>query len=264
MKELSSNTSRIFSRIGLPVSFDFTRYSIRSEKISHPVSVLLLSDLHDEAFGSGMDILVKAVEQADPDVILMPGDMAQRGEEENAITFMKRIAGKYPCFYSTGNHEEFRWDRSELLERIAGTGVHVLDFQEECIVINGTELELVGMPSMISEKEYDAVKINSLFTRDCFRILLCHKPHHEKMYRQCACDLIVSGHAHGGQWRLPHTDISAIAPQQGLLPRYTSGMHDMGRAKLVISRGLTTHYHNIPRWFNNPELVMIDLLPQED
>ncbi len=261
MKELSSTETKVLKRLGLPVSLDFTRYAIPSPKITKPVSILVLSDLHDEEYGTHMERLLSAVHDAHPDLILMPGDMAQRGEQEHTMEFMHRLRD-YPCYYSTGNHEEFRWDLSELLDEIEDTGVHVLDRKEECIIVNDTKLELVGMPSMISEEEYTAEDINALFREDCFRILLCHKPHHADMYRKCQCDLIVSGHAHGGQWRLPGTDLSAIAPQQGLFPKYTSGMHDMGQAKLVISRGLTTHYHGIPRLFNNPELVMVELMPE--
>lgn len=261
MKELSGAKEKVLQKLGFPVSFDFTSYVIHSPKITKPVSVLVLSDLHDEEYGAHMERLLAAVHDAHPDLILMPGDMAQRGEQEHTLEFMRQLKA-YPCCYSTGNHEEFRWDRNELLDEIEDTGVHVLDWSEACISVNDTKLELVGMPSMISETEYTAEDINALFTEDCFRILLCHKPHHADMYAKCQCDLIVSGHAHGGQWRFPGTEIGAAAPQQGLFPKWISGMHDMGQAKLVISRGLTTHYHGIPRLFNNPELVMVQLLPE--
>ena len=91
-------------------------------------------------------------------------------------------------------------------------------------------------------------------------MLLCHRPEYTADFRRSGYDLVVSGHAHGGQWRLPGVINGLYAPGQGLLPKYAGGLYDLGKTKLVVSRGLRQDY--LPRVFNPPEVVLVRLLPK--
>lgn len=247
---------------GLPYKCDWTEYSIYSSKIKFPVRIIMLSDLHGSSYGKSMEKLIKMIEQAHGDAIVIPGDLFDEFHgDENGFALLDQIK-KYPTFYSTGNHEEHRRDVTSLKEKINEKGVNVLDFNSKVVELNGNEIEIGGINCKYREGNYLAHQINDIFKTDDFRILLSHKPHWTSIYKDIDCDLIVSGHAHGGQWCIPGTRIGAIAPQQGLLPQYISGMHDIKNKKIVIGRGLTKDYHGIPRLYNNPEFVVINLLPE--
>lgn len=95
-------------------------------------------------------------------------------------------------------------------------------------------------------------------TKEPFTVLMVHEPQFIDDYARCGADLIVSGHAHGGQIRIPGTDIGLFAPEQGVFPIYTSGVHEKGDSKMVISRGLGNSIFPF-RVFNRPEVVVIDV-----
>ena len=94
---------------------------------------------------------------------------------------------------------------------------------------------------------------------DAFSVLLSHRPELVEDYRELAFDLVVSGHAHGGQWRLPHLINGAYAPHQGILPDYAGGMYELDNTTLIVSRGLARETTLVPRIFNRPELVLVEI-----
>lgn len=248
---------------GLPRDIDVTRYTVCSSKIHTPVRMMILSDLHNADYGMNMEDLMVKVLAEKPDLILMPGDMAEEHmHQDNTLVLMKALRD-FPVYYSTGNHEEYRPDLEDLLKKFRESGVQVLSYRNAVFAKGDTSLEIVGIPCRKHESDYSADDINRIYTTDNYRILLSHRPHFIDLYNHIDCQMVVSGHAHGGQWRIPGTDIGIAAPQQGLLPKYISGVHTLDHSLLVISRGLSRHYHYIPRLYNNPEIVVIDLIGRE-
>ena len=246
---------------GLPHKCDYTEYYIRSSKIQNPVKMILISDLHGASYGKNMCKLIEMINKEHEDAILIPGDLFDEFHgDENGFALLDQIRN-YPVYYSTGNHEEHRRDVITLKEKIKEYGVNVLDYNTKVIQLNGNTLEIGGINCKSKENTYLAYEINKIYKTDAYRILLSHKPHWVSLYKDINCDLVVSGHAHGGQWCIPGTRIGAAAPQQGLLPKYIHGMHEIGNKKIIIGRGLTKEYHGIPRLYNNPEFVVIHLLP---
>lgn len=247
---------------GLPGDkIDLTQYALKSRRIKTPVRMIILSDLHDEYFGLNMEKLALAVLKEKPDLILMPGDMVQEDDhKENTFTLLKQLRG-IPMFYCTGNHEEKHPDVNLVLRQLQEAGVETLDHRAVLFQKGDTFLEIAGIACRKHESDYHADEINRLFTTENYRILLSHRPHWVRLYRQLDCQMVVSGHAHGGQWRIPGAKISAAAPQQGIFPKYTQGMHILNHTVLVVSRGLVKQYHGIPRLYNNPEIVLMHLLP---
>jgi len=244
-----------------------TEYTLKTGRFRRPLCLALVSDLH----GSDPTAPLQALRQASPDYILMPGDIFERlnGEQdtkhENALRLMKEAAAIAPTFYTTGNHEDGgirSWNplwkltvkervyHTDDLRAIADTGVTFLG--DSFVLKDG--IAFGGLYSgLINEGQHPETAWLSDFCRvDGPKILLCHHPEYYPRYlKELPIDLIVSGHAHGGQWRLFGRGV--FAPGQGLFPKYTAGIHG---GNLVISTGLKPSGH-IPRIFNEPELVLI-------
>ena len=243
-----------------------TFYDIKNFRFQKDVCVAVVSDLH----GGYPDRVISALREEKPDYILMPGDIFERldGADteifRNGLRLLREASSIAPTFYSTGNHEdggthsyrirsgqsvtERHYDR-EAMERITETGVTVLE--NSFVLRDG--IAFGGLLSgVINEGSIPDVSFLEDFCAcDAPRILLCHHPeYYEKYLKGLDIDLIVCGHAHGGQWRFFGRGV--YAPGQGLLPKYTYGVHD---GRLVISTGLKVSL--IPRFFNPPEVVFI-------
>ena len=249
---------------GWPVRFDITRYEILTPAVRKPVRFAVLADVHDTWYGENMERVTDLVRQETPDAILIPGDLCQeKTENRNSFLLMEQLKD-YPVFYCTGNHEERRKDVEAVKQDLRDRGVIVLDGRSVAAEFGGSLFEIGGISSRNYKRGpgYTAEEVNALFHTDGYRILLSHQPQWIDLYKALDCDLTVCGHAHGGQWRFPGTGQGLIAPNQGLLPKYTSGIHALGRNHEVISRGMAWHYHGIPRMYNNPEFVMITVAPK--
>lgn len=244
---------------GLPFRTDLTEYTLEDDRIQDDLTIVILSDFHNDYNEKGIQRLGTMVRSLNPDLILMPGDMAEEHHhQERTFEFLEQLKG-IPMYYSTGNHEEYRWDLTELKDRFRAYGVVVLDEKKELVQIKRTTLEIAGISCRLNMSSFMPAAVNELFDSDHYRILLSHKPNWIELYKQIHCDLVVCGHAHGGQWHIPFVDIPVAAPSQGFFPKYTDGIHDLNGVKMLISRGLTRHYHGIPRLYNNPEIVFLKL-----
>ena len=252
----------VFAALGLPYKTETTYYTLEDPKIHDEITAVILSDLHNDAKGKRKDELVRRVKDLHPDFILMPGDMAEeRNHQDHTIDVMRMLKG-IPMYYSTGNHEEYRWDLTKLLSSFQDAGVTVLDNRMTEVTVKNTKIELGGISCRYEMEEFTPEEVNRIYHTDAYRILLTHKPNWTKLYEKIDADLFVCGHAHGGQWCIPGTRLGLAAPSQGLLPKYTSGIHPIGKGKMLIGRGLVRHYHGIPRLYNNPEIVVLTLKPR--
>ena len=171
---------------------------------------------------------------------------------EKALTFAQELVKLAPVYYVTGNHEHrlSPKDLRSFLSRLAETGVRVLS--DEAIPFRGGTL--VGMKEPSAAK-HTLRRLVKNVNREEFILLLSHKPHYFENYLEA--DLILSGHAHGGQMRLPWIG-GIVAPGQGYFPKYTKGFYEMENATMLVSRGIGNS-HRIPRVFNPPELVLLTL-----
>ena len=248
---------------GLPYRTDITYYSLSSDRIAAPVRALILSDFHNDGTKDRAARLAEMIKGLKPDLILMPGDMAEEHHHQECTFFLLHMLAGIPMYYCTGNHEEFRWDLSELKQRFRDAGVTVLDEKSTVAAIGDAKLELAGISCMQDMDYFDPQTVSNLFQTDHYRILLSHKPNWTALYDDVDCDLTVCGHAHGGQWHIPYFDIPIAAPSQGLFPKYTNGIHQLKKGKMLVSRGMVRHYHGIPRLYNNPEIVVLTLEPKK-
>lgn len=219
-------------------------YERHTGKLKKPLALLVVSDLHDEPYDDLLPLLNEA------DVVLAPGDVSDRYRQSasNGVRFLKEAAERLPTYFSVGNHETRQGDYRALMEAIAGTGARVLVNSYERfgeIWIGGWYApEIVKKPDMLDAFE----------KLDGAKVLLCHKPHEAiELMRGRDIDLIVAGHAHGGQIRIHGQGI--YVPGQGLFPRYTRGVVE---ERLIISAG-AGNPSRMPRWGNPCEVVKIIL-----
>lgn len=235
-------------------------YQIETDKVTETVRLLVVSDLHSCVYGENQRELLDAVEAEDPDLVLLPGDIVDDVlPEDNAWTVLAALAEKWPCCYVTGNHEWWSGEAERICREMEGLGIYVL--RNDCVelTIKGQTFTVYGIDDPESGEDH---LLDASAGRG-YSILLAHRPERIGEYLQYPYDLIVSGHAHGGQWRLPGLINGLYAPNQGLFPQYAGGRYDFGQQVFLVSRGLARESTRIPRLFNPPELLVADLVPME-
>ena len=227
------------------------RYTVQSEKIGAPVRIALVTDLHSCSYGKGQRTLVAAIEKQNPDILLLGGDIFDDGlPDRNTEIFLAAIADNYPCYYVTGNHEYWSYRVDEMLYTLRRYRVEILDGKTKTIEIKGQKLSLSGINEIRNERD-----------KNLYSVLLAHRPSYIELYRKYKFDLVLSGHAHGGQWRIPFLLNGVFAPDEGWLPKYAGGQYVFADGQMIVSRGLARESTRVPRIFNRPELVIVDLLP---
>ena len=246
-------------------SLTVRRYTLHSGKLGSPLRLLLLSDLHSCLYGKAQQKLLQKIRRCRPDVILMAGDMVDdRRSPDGIFQLMPALGRAFPCFYASGNHE-FRTRRLAQVKRLLESyGVTVLSGGAHWLQIRGETLCVCGLDDPESfpndaawERQLQHCRRAAL--GEDFSILISHRPERIQQYRDSGFDLVVAGHAHGGQVRIPGLLNGLAAPGQGVFPKYAGGCYPLGQTTLVVSRGLCKNY--VPRIFNPPELVCIDLKP---
>lgn len=243
-------------------------YTIESEKIDQPVRIALITDLHSDWYGENQRTLILAIDDQMPDVVLLGGDIFDdKGTYEYAEITLKQLAEKYPCYYVTGNHEYWSRDIDNILGIVESYGIPALSGDCHTLEINGQMINICGVddPDVVKYTENgkqitEQLKLaEEAAAGECFTILLSHRPELKEMYEEYKFDLVLSGHAHGGQWRIPFLLNGLYAPNQGLFPQYAGGRYDYENGALIVSRGLARESTPIPRIFNRPELVIVDI-----
>lgn len=234
-----------------------TEYRIASEKApTDGIKTVHLSDLHGKAFGKGNRRLLKKVAAQKPDFIAITGDIIHGYRPRDiAVAFaaVKELCKIAPVYYVSGNHEMRSTRYRTFKEQLKGAGATVLDGEsvKTCGII------LAG----VNCAEIKGGGYFSLCGGEGLKLLLAHFPQYIDRYAMAGYDLALTGHAHGGQWRLPFTKIGIYSPGQGLFPKYTSGVHSCGNMRQVISRGLGNSQCPL-RLFNRPEIVVVDIVKE--
>ncbi len=241
-------------------------YTLSSTKTDTPIRLLQISDLHSTFYGENQEELLQAIAEADPDAILLTGDIADdHVPHDGTKKLLENIASTYPCFYVSGNHEFWSNDIDNIKSMIASYGVTILEGSTEQLTVNGQTIQICGVddPDGLTEKQWQTqLDACAAQTNDTvYTVLLSHRPERYAAYQNKGFDLILSGHAHGGQVRLPMLLNGLWAPNQGLFPDYAGGIYTESDSTMIVSRGLCRN--DLPRVFNPPELVVIDILPQE-
>lgn len=242
-------------------------YTLTAKHIRAPIRLVHLSDLHSCYYGDGQAALIAAIDAQAPDLIVMTGDIADDDMPHNGThDLLASIGSRYPCYYVTGNHEFMGGEAAEIKDVFRSYGVTVLAGDRIPVAVREDTVYLCGVDdpyggAAIFRDQLHAALSN--LPQDTYTILLTHRPERAEEYAAFGPDLILAGHAHGGQWRIPGLMNGLLAPNQGLLPQYAGGLYQVEDSQMIVSRGLARESTKVPRIFNRPELVVIDLLPEE-
>lgn len=251
-------------------SFITTFYTVTVDKPVEDLRIVELSDLHLHEYGADNADLVRKIKNLAPDLIAVAGDMNidENTDYSSVLSLMRQLVEIAPVYYAPGNHEwagRYAGGSDSLFDDIEATGVHWLNGTYEDVEINGNKLRIGGFfewPRAQLERENsravaDAMNGETNDFSDTCTILICHCPEVlDTSLENYQFDLVLSGHAHGGQVRIGNQGLWSTS--QGFLPKYTSGVQTIGESQVVISRGLGDS-EPFPRIFNQPELVVVDV-----
>lgn len=252
-----------------------SRYSLSFAELPDEfdgLKIVQVSDLHNKRFGKNQQYLLKKIGACKPDIIVITGDIIhdrQKLDEikcrlEKVRPFLTGAPEIAPVYYVTGNHELESGHCEYIWSAVESCGATVLTNRAVGLERGSAHINIVGAADPFyygSRRAYGAFSeaVGKLCGAcDGFKILLSHRPELMDVYADIGVQLVLTGHAHGGQIRIPFTSQGLFAPDQGVLPKYTQGVHRKGNTQMVISRGLGNS--GFPqRLFDRPELVLITL-----
>ncbi|MDO5062340.1 MAG: metallophosphoesterase [Peptostreptococcaceae bacterium] len=255
----------LFTGIGLDQRAKTVYYTLKDDRIDSSVRIALVADLHSCNYGEGQSGLTRMIDESKPDIILLAGDIIDDDlPEKKAWEFLEWAGKNYPSYYVSGNHECWTNDLDRLKSMVSSYGITVLEGTKNEIEIRGQRIDLFGIDDpevgeSIWQQQLKAVK--GSIDDKVFSLLLTHRPERYELYKDF--DLSMAGHAHGGQWRIPKILNGLLAPNQGFFPKYAGGLYEFENSKMIVSRGLARESTRIPRFYNRPEYVVIDLMPVE-
>lgn len=245
-------------------------YTVASPKLTAEVRLAVVTDFHSS---DNADDVVAMVASCAPDAVLMVGDMfdddiANR-PTERTLSLMRQLSALYPCYYVSGNHETWTGEMDALYQQTEEAGVTVLRMSSGVLTVRGQRIALCGIPDpyeMVFSGAPDTEEqlrqaLEDVDSAD-FTVLLAHRPELLAKYAQFPLDLVVSGHAHGGQVRIPGVLNGLYAPNQGWFPKLAGGAYTQDGTTLIVSRGLAVRTR-LPRIFNRPEVVLVRCVPAE-
>lgn len=260
----------VLTLIALDERLILRTYTVVSPKLTAEVRLAVVTDFHSS---DNADDVVAMVTSCAPDAVLMVGDMfdddiANR-PTERTLSLMRQLSAQYPCYYVSGNHEAWTGEMDALYQQTEEAGVTVLRMSSGVLTVRGQRIALCGIPD-----PYEMVFSGALDTEEQLRqaledvdsadftVLLAHRPELLAKYAQFPLDLVVSGHAHGGQVRIPGVLNGLYAPNQGWFPKLAGGAYTQDGTTLIVSRGLAVRTR-LPRIFNRPEVVLVRCVPAE-
>ena len=252
-------------------ALELNEYEVVSDRIPQGFEgfrIAQVSDLHNAEFGEGNEKLIQLLSQADPDIIVLTGDLidSRHTDIEIALDFARQAVKIAPVYYVSGNHESRVREYEDLKIGLAEAGVVILENQKVQITREGGSITLVGIGDPSFQEDYLFGDSESVARQaiddlqnesDGYTILLSHRPELFDLYVDTGMDLVFSGHAHGGQFRLPFIG-GLVAPNQGFFPKYDAGKFTEENTTMIVSRGVGNSI--IPIRFNNrPEIVLVTL-----
>lgn len=230
-----------------------------------------VSDLHNVEFGEDNEKLLSMLESCEPDIILITGDLvdSRRTDIEIGIAFAKKATMIAPTYYVTGNHEARIDEYEELIKGFQQAGVHVLQNESVLLEQSGEAIAIAGIEDPSFSTDYlfgDSETVtkyilSELLDENIYTVLLAHRPELFSTYVECKADLVFSGHAHGGQFRLPFVG-GVVAPNQGLFPEFDAGLYSEQSTDMVVSRGIGNSILPV-RVNNRPEIVLVELQSED-
>lgn len=251
--------------ICLDDSIVIAEHRIYTDKVKLQIKLAVISDFH---CGNAEEVLDE-LDKIQPDAVLIPGDLVDENISLKPVDDLLRGLRQWPCFYVSGNHE-YKIGRNynnyfKMIELLEEHDIVHLENQSCIVTQNEQKIWIGGVQDHTSDKTKDPDKLDLMniaqvckdLNQDVFSILLMHRPEQYDLVENYPVDVLVSGHAHGGQWRFPGVN-GLFAPQQGLFPKRAGGIYFMNHGIHLVSRGLA-HYWFLPRILNHREINVLIL-----
>lgn len=260
----------VLTLIALDERLTLRTYTVASPKLTAEVRLAVVTDFHSS---DNADDVVAMVASCAPDAVLLVGDLfdddTANRPTERTLSLMRQLSALYPCYYVSGNHEAWTGEMDALYQQTEEAGVTVLRMSSGVLTVRGQRIALCGIPDpyeMVFSGAPDTEEqlrqaLEDVDSAD-FTVLLAHRPELLAKYAQFPLDLVVSGHAHGGQVRIPGVLNGLYAPNQGWFPKLAGGAYTQDGMTLIVSRGLAVRTR-LPRIFNRPEVVLVRCVPAE-
>lgn len=252
-------------------SIVITKSNFSSKKITSDFdgfTIAQISDLHNKSFGNDQAKILNKLKSISPDIIVVTGDLIDRRKYnlDIAMTFISGAVKIAPVYYVSGNHEAWSGNFPLIKKNLEEAGVNILDDIAVELTKGKTSINIVGLsdPDFLTSDYIEGTNTSKTIEQlkqwsmgKNFKILLSHRPELFDLYSENSMDLVFTGHAHGGQIRIPFIG-GLIAPDQGIFPRYSSGSYIKGSTTMFVSRGLGNSIFPV-RVFNRPEIVVVTL-----
>ena len=253
------------------IALEVNEYEIVSDRIPEAFAgfrIAQVSDLHNKDFGEGYGQLLTLLSQINPDIIVVTGDLidSRQTDLDIALEFAWQAGKIARVYYVSGNHEARVPEYEDLKIGLVKAGVVILENQKVEITREGDSITLMGIDDPSFQEDYlfgDSESVarqaieNLQNESDGYTVLLSHRPELFDLYVETGMDLVFSGHAHGGQFRLPFLG-GLVAPNQGFFPKYDAGLFSEENTTMIVSRGVGNSI--IPLRFNNrPEIIVVTL-----
>lgn len=241
-------------------------YKLKTDKIASDIKLALITDLHCCLYGENQSQLIDAIDKNKPDAVLLGGDIFDDYYiNNNSHILIDNIARKYKTYYVSGNHEWWSGNMYQYFNDLENAGVTILRGDSDLLNINGNNIVINGIddPEVnVYDKVYKTYEqqleeTGKSLNPEYYNVLLTHRPENAEQYFDYDFDLVLSGHAHGGQGRIPFILNGLYAPNQGFFPELAGGIYDFDNKKLIVSRGLSRENTELPRIFNRPELIFV-------
>lgn len=240
-------------------------YGLVSPKVSGGLVIAHVSDLHEKCFGQRNEKLFEAVRSLQPDIIAITGDLVAHENQTKADIEYTEFTGRgladiAPSFFVTGNHEK-RFE-AEILSALRSSGVSIIDHDVEILNVRGTAVNIGGIP----DPDLGAQTQRAIMAFDGlagFNVFLTHRPEVFTELIGNGIDLVLAGHTHAGQIRIPGVS-SLYMMGQGFLPKFMEGEIEVDGTTMIISRGLGSSGYPTVRFNNPPDLVAVEVTPPGD
>lgn len=252
-------------------ALELNHYTISSDELPSNFKgyrIALVTDLHNCEMGENNTNLLEMLEESNPDMIAIVGDIVDcyKTNIQVAIGFAKQAVQIAPTYYVTGNHESFVEEYDSLETGLTSVGVTVLHDEFILIEKEDTYIQLIGLDDPSFSVDYftgdsasaiDMALSEIEIDEDAFTLLLGHRPELFDVYVKHDINLVLSGHAHGGQFRLPFVG-GLYSPNQGIFPKYDAGLFTENETNMIVSRGIGNSQFPV-RFNNRPEVILIEL-----
>ncbi len=240
-------------------------YQVKSSKVINNIRIVCISDMHLKEFGDNNERLVTEIKNLSPDLITLVGDMNMESEPDNyacVVSLCRNLNKIAPVYYSLGNHEidAMLFKDSKIYDDVKKAGIKILNNEVEVVNVGGTDIDIIGLTQNPSEFEQYGKSFfdKAMEADDNFKLVLNHYPENFLgVLDDYEIDLALTGHAHGGQVRLPWIG-GLYAADQGLFPKICDGYNEVGNTKMICTRGLGKS-GIVPRINNKPEIVVADI-----